>query len=139
MADLNRAARRVAIAGEALRAFGELLPLPVAAEVQRDAAIQRFEFTLEAVWKAAKAVLEVCEGVVVATPKAAVRGSHDAGWLSVPDADAAFDAVDDRNLTSHTYDRSLAEALGGRLPRHHALLARWHASLVAALAPQIPA
>jgi len=33
--------------------------------------------------------------------------------------------ADDRNLTAHTYNEGLAEAIFGRLPRHLATLESW--------------
>lgn len=133
MADLARARLRVAVAGGALAAFAELVPVAADAIIVRDAAIQRFEFTVEAVWKAAQAVLDATEGLLVASPKSAIRASHDVGWLTAAQADAAFDAIDDRNMTSHTYDRDLAELLRQRLPAHLALLQTWQRSLASVL------
>jgi len=133
MADLVRARRRVAVAADALAAFAELVPVAPDAIIVRDAAIQRFEFTVEAVWKAAQAVLDAVEGMPVTSPKGAIRASHLVGWISAAEAEGTFDAVDDRNLTSHTYDRELAEMLGLRLPNHLAVLQVWHRSLAVAV------
>lgn len=129
MADLARARLRVAVAADALAAFAELVPVAADQIIVRDAAIQRFEFTVEAVWKAAQAVLDAVEGMPVTSPKGAIRASHLVGWLSAVQAEGAFDAVDDRNLTSHTYDRELAELLRQRLPDHLAVLQVWQQSL----------
>ena len=41
--------------------------------MERDAAIQRFEHSFETTWKAAQRYLQVVDGVVVASPKAAIE------------------------------------------------------------------
>ncbi|MEY3182481.1 MAG: hypothetical protein RLZ35_466 [Pseudomonadota bacterium] len=71
-----------------------------------DATIQRFEFTIELFWKLLKAILET-KGVEVQYPKdvlkEAFRGhliDHESLWLKM---------LQDRNLSSHTYDEALAD------------------------------
>lgn len=125
MAPLIRARQRVDVARNALAALAEYVPIPAGHVMQRDAAIQRFEFTVEAIWKAAQAVLDAREGLVAASPKAVVRGCEAVGWLDRPSADALFDAIDDRNMTSHTYQREIAELLAEKLPSHLAALSHW--------------
>ena len=58
-------------------------------DLERDAAIGRFEYTFEAVWKAARAVLLSREGVAASSPKGVVRASHSAGFLGDTEAEAA--------------------------------------------------
>jgi hypothetical protein len=41
----------------------------------------------------------------------------------------AMDLVDDRHLTSHTYNEALAQAIWSRLPVHLSVLQQWMAAL----------
>jgi nucleotidyltransferase substrate binding protein (TIGR01987 family) len=84
-------------------------------EYMRDSAIQRFEFSFELFWKTLKARLEV-EGIRVVSPREAIREGFRTGL--VPDDDAVFPMLEDRNLSSHTYNEEHAEALYARLPGH---------------------
>lgn len=88
----------------------------------QDAAIQRFEFTFEATWKAAKAFLLKKEGLDVGTPKSVLRACHQAGLLDSEELKQALLMADDRNLTSHTYDEGVADTIFSRLKDHLALI-----------------
>jgi nucleotidyltransferase substrate binding protein (TIGR01987 family) len=75
-------------------------------EYIRDAAIQRFEYTFELAWKLAKKALQI-QGLVSQAPRTVIRDSAQQGWLS--DAEAWMKFLDDRNLTSHTYNEKTAQ------------------------------
>ncbi len=73
-----------------------------------DATIQRFEFTIELFWKLLKSILEN-KGVEVQYPKDVLKESfrghlidHERVWLKM---------LQDRNLSSHTYDEALADRM----------------------------
>ena len=77
-----------------------------------DASIQRFEFTIELFWKLLKNILE-SKGVEVQYPKnvlqEAFKGhliNHEQSWLKM---------LEDRNMTSHTYDEDLADQIFMRI------------------------
>ena len=53
----------------------------------------------------------------------------EAGLLTDADAAAALGMADDRNLTAHTYNESLAELIFSRLPRHLVLMERWQSEM----------
>jgi len=93
--------------------------------IERDAAIQRFEYSFEATWKAAQRYLQVVEGMVVGSPKATIRASRESGLLDVGTTEQALVMADDRNLTAHTYNESVAATIAARLPRHVATLEAW--------------
>lgn len=97
--------------------------------IQRDAAILRFQYTFEAVWKAAKAYLMAIEGVDVASPKAVIRQCRLAGLLEETDAALAMDMADARNLTAHTYNEAIACDILARTQRYAPLMDRWLAAL----------
>ncbi len=96
------------MAATALATFDEVLHEDKTSTIVRDAAIQRFEYSFEAVWKAAQRYLRVVEGSVEASPKSVVRASIASGLLEEGDGRLALVMVDDRNLTSHTYHEDLA-------------------------------
>jgi len=82
--------------------------------INRDAAIQRFEFTLDLAWKALKSHLEIVKGIVCASPKDCFRAAFRVRLL---DEDPVWcDLVDYRNLTAHTYKEELAEKVYAQLP-----------------------
>ncbi len=87
----------------------------------QDAVIQRFEFSMETCWKLYKAYFSA-DGVLLATPKAVFRQMHEAGFLTYEDTELALHMVDDRNLTSHTYNEELALDIASRVPNYAILL-----------------
>jgi nucleotidyltransferase substrate binding protein (TIGR01987 family) len=131
---VDRLNQRLEQAGRALKSLQALAGLSEPSLVERDAAIQRFEYTVEAVWKAAKAVLSERYGVELASPKPVVRACAQNGLLEESDARVAMDMIDDRNLTAHTYNEELAAAIFGGLAGYTALLGRWLDSMNAASA-----
>ena len=122
---MDRLRERLSLASRALASLDELSSLDAPTMVERDAAIQRFEYTFEAVWKAAQRYLLVVEGTSSASPKACVRGSREIGVFDTPATEQALAMVDDRNLTVHTYNEQLALAIYGRLGGHARLLRTW--------------
>lgn len=68
----------------------------------RDAAIQRFEFSIELSWKTSMKVL----GSTTAAAKNAVR--EMARNNLIDDAESWLKFIDGRNETSHTYDENVA-------------------------------
>jgi len=95
----------------------------------RDAAIQRFEYTFEAVWKAAQIYLRFRESLDAGSPKSAIRDSFQVGLLNEDRARKAMSMADDRNLTVHTYNESLAEQIYSRLQEHAAVMDEWLVSM----------
>lgn len=128
---MDRLAQRLATAHKALATLVEL-PLGQSADpVVRDAAIQRFEYTLEAMWKAAQLYLRQHEGLERASPKGVVRACFELELLSEEEARSAMQMVDDRNLSAHTYNEELAQGIFSRLAHHAVLMQRWLERLAA--------
>jgi len=121
---LERLRERLAIARQALQTLIEILHEPKTSVV-RDAAIQRFEYTFEAVWKAAQLYLRKVESLEVGSPKAAVRASRQVGLFADDQARRALAMADDRNLTVHTYNQALAERIYTALSEYAPLLEVW--------------
>lgn len=97
--------------------------------ITRDAAIQRFEFCFELAWKAVQEAAR-SEGLDCASPRGCGRVAFRLGWLN--DETGWLTVLEDRNLTSHTYDEELAGKVYARLSAHLKLLAALAAALPAA-------
>jgi nucleotidyltransferase substrate binding protein (TIGR01987 family) len=91
----------------------------------RDASIQRFEYTFEAVWKAAQLYLRVRENLELASPTAVTRACFQAALLNEEQCRTAMNMVRDRNLTVHTYNEELADQIYSLLPAYAALMDQW--------------
>jgi len=122
---LERLRQRLELAEQALRSLQELASLDGPSPIERDAAIQRFECTFEAAWKACQRFLLVREGLDTGSPKSCIRAAAQAGLLSSEETQRALEMADDRNLTAHTYNEGLAKAIFGRLARHAATMSSW--------------
>ena len=107
---MDRLRQRLSVAGQGAATLRELEVRTAPSKIERDTAIQRFEYTFEATWKAAQRFLAVVEGVEAGSPKSAIRACHEAGLLQSAHAEQALARPDNRNLTAHTYNEGLAEA-----------------------------
>ena len=103
--DRQRLHERCADYEKALNQLAKALKQP-RDEYLRDSVIQRFEITYELAWKMLKLCLEA-EGISVRTPRETLQEALQAGFIT--DGNAWSDLQKMRNLTSHTYDESLAE------------------------------
>jgi nucleotidyltransferase substrate binding protein (TIGR01987 family) len=122
---MERSLERLSVARKALQTLQELPLGDSPSDVIRDAAIQRFEYTFEAAWKAAQQYLRDQEGLVTASPKSAIRESFHSGLLTEEQARAAMLMADDRNLTAHTYNELLAVAIYSRISTHASVIETW--------------
>ncbi|GAB4258823.1 nucleotidyltransferase substrate binding protein [Thermincola ferriacetica] len=71
-----------------------------------DAAIKRFEFTYELAWKLMKALIEYKGGEDVHFPRDVFKEAYAKGLLE--NGEIWLDMLNDRNLSSHTYNRERA-------------------------------
>lgn len=69
-------------------------------------------------------MLSIQFGLELASPKSVIRSCAQNSLMTEADARLAMDLVDDRNLTSHTYNEALAQAIWSRLPTHLSVLQR---------------
>lgn len=89
-------------------------------DLQRDGAIQRFEFCFELSWKCIKQVA-VEQGIdQISSPKRAIQEAFRQGWIV--DERTWVQMLSDRNLAAHTYRKELAEDLFARLPEYYKVL-----------------
>lgn len=86
-------------------------------QLEKEGAVQRFEYTLELAWKTIKDYLEQ-SGVVLSavTPRQVIKDAFAARLLT--DGQTWIDMIDHRNLLSHTYDpanfEEAVDAIHGR-------------------------
>ncbi|MEK7539867.1 MAG: HI0074 family nucleotidyltransferase substrate-binding subunit [Patescibacteria group bacterium] len=107
----------------ALKSLAEVLGKEKNAIV-RDAAIQRFEYTVEIFWKMLKVYLLEKEGVEAASPKVVMREARNAKLLSDTGVTLALRMIDDRNLSTHLYNEAVAKKIFGKIPKYAALMKR---------------
>lgn len=78
-----------------------------------DGTIQRFEFCFEMSWKTARRFLDF-NGIEAKSPKECFKASFKLGWIT--DDEIWPKMIDDRNRTSHTYDRRIASSVYRNIP-----------------------
>lgn len=74
-----------------------------------DATIQRFEFVIELAWKLMKEYLENENLVGFNTPRMVVKEIYKIGLIN--NGEIWLDMLNDRNLTSQTYDEETAKQI----------------------------
>ena len=122
---MERIRERLEDALRALATFEKVAKLEEPSEIERDAAIQRFEYTFETTWKAAQAYLADQGMTEIGSPKSVIRASFKMEMFNNETAQKLMNMVDDRNLTVHTYKEEFAVKLYNRLAGHAALLRLW--------------
>jgi len=86
--------------------------LEMPGELERAGVIQFFEMAFELAWKVMKDYLEA-QGFQVKSPKETIKQAFQSELLK--DGQAWIDALEDRNLTVHTYDESTAIEIAQRI------------------------
>lgn len=122
---MDRLKRRAELAERVLVQFEELAARPTLTPIERDAALQRFEYSCETAWKLSQLYLREREGSTAGSPKQIVRASAAVGLLDEAEAQTALAMVDDRTDTVHTYNEALALEIAARLPGYAVLLRHW--------------
>lgn len=122
---MERLIERLQVARRALSTLQELTNKPELTVVERDAAIQRFEYTFEATWKASQMFLSVVEGVTANSPKSAVRACWQAGLFTEENTQQALQMCETRNMTVHTYNETLALSVYRQINTYTDLLDLW--------------
>jgi nucleotidyltransferase substrate binding protein (TIGR01987 family) len=80
--------------------------------VERAGLIQFFEMAFELSWKLLKDYEET-EGFIVKTPREAIKQAFQSGLIS--NGHEWIDALQDRNLTAHTYNQETAIAVEAKI------------------------
>lgn len=92
--------------------------------LNRDAAIQRFEFSVELLWKTLKIYLEDKEKITCHSPRSCFREAKNIFDLSDSEVEKCLAMVEDRNLASHLYSEKMADDLYKKLDGYYELAAR---------------
>ena len=78
-------------------------------DLERAGLVQMFEFSFELGWKTLKDLLYYYKGHEENTPRDVIRQAFEAGYLDEGDTEMWLDALQKRNLLSHTYEEEAAE------------------------------
>lgn len=78
----------------------DAIKIPKDRELVVEGTIQRFEYTIELMWKTLKRALDY-EGIHPKSPRETLREAFQIGWID--DNDVWMDMLDQRNTTSHVY------------------------------------
>ena len=81
-------------------------------ELDKDGVIQRFEFTIEVLWKALRAIL-LYQGIECYSPRECIKLSFKANIID--DDEIILDMLFDRNISSHIYDENKSEEIFNRI------------------------
>lgn len=117
------------VAKRALDTLQEIMDEPYSVII-RDAAIQRFEYTFEAIWKLVKEYLIEREGIVCNSPKSCFREAFKMHLLNEGESMKALYMTDDRNMTTHTYHEDVAEEIYKELAGYYGLMNRIYTNIV---------
>ena len=79
--------------------------------------IQKFEFTIELLWKTVQVFLFEVDGIDVVTPKSVAKEFVEAGYCNYEIYELFIRAINDRNQLSHIYRQEMAETIWLRLPQ----------------------
>lgn len=74
--------------------------------IERAGLIQFFEMAFEQSWKLLKDYQEA-EGFTITSPRQAIKQAYQSGFIA--DGHAWINALEDRNLTTHTYNEQTAD------------------------------
>lgn len=108
---------KITVAFQALASLEAILKEPYSVII-RDATIQRFEYTSEAVWKAVHHWLRAEELVEENHPRGCYRALFRIGRIHEDLAGRLMHTIEDRNRTSHAYIEALAQSVFQNIPSH---------------------
>lgn len=82
-------------------------------DLDKDGVIQRFEFTVELLWKTIKIILEYNKIDASGGPKFCIKEAFRYGYIK--DDEIILDMLDDRNKSSHIYDDKTSNKIFTRI------------------------
>lgn len=114
--------------GNAIDRLGEVLGHPQLDDIDylRDAAIQRFEFTIELFWKILKKIL-LHEKVESTTPRDTLSKAYQ--FKLIDDEEVWLKMLDDRNNTSHAYKEAEAKLIFSHIKLYYPVFKRTYLNL----------
>lgn len=83
-------------------------------DLDRDGAIQRFEFTVELLWKTLSIQLAY-QGLTCQSPRNCIKLAFRHGLIE--DDEILLDMIEDRNRSSHVYNEKVAEDIFLRISK----------------------
>lgn len=108
---------------DALTLEPSLFPELVADNI-KSGQIQKFEFTVELLWKTVQVFLFEVDGIDVVTPKSVAKEFVEAGYCDYENYELFIRAINDRNQLSHIYRQEMAESIWQRLPEYVGMVGR---------------
>jgi len=81
-------------------------------DLDKDGVIQRFEFTIELLWKSFKAILNYL-GIECYSPRSCIKEAFKADIIG--DDEIILDMLNDRNISSHVYSETTSEEIFRRI------------------------
>ena len=99
-------------------------------KTERDAAgvIQAFEYTFEQFWKTCQKIAAL-EKIEARSPKQSLEAALTLDLIDTADEDTWLQMLEDRNMTSHTYNETVAQKTVTRIAGQYRLL--FHKALLA--------
>lgn len=87
--------------------------------VYQDALILRFQYSVDIIWKYAKAYLEIKKGIVQKSPKSVFQECLRQELVSSEETEVLMNMLDSRNEITQTYSGELAESISEKIPGFH--------------------
>ena len=107
---------KLALFDQALKTFKEAL-LEHPSQLERDGAIQRFEYCFDLSWKTLKHYLEKRGLIDLNSPKSVIAAAYTE---KIIDDELLWSTIiAKRNLSVHTYNQKLADSLFAELPLYY--------------------
>ena|ERR1700761_2347939 len=104
---------------QALATFKDAL-LESPSDLERDGAIQRFEYCFDLAWKSTKHILETKGIIDINSPRSVFAAAYAEGIID--DEVMWSTIVIKRNASVHTYNKQLAESLFLELPLYYSAM-----------------
>ena len=83
-------------------------------DLDKDGVIQRFEFTIELLWKVLKAILTY-QGIECYSPRNYIKEAYKT--YLIDDDEIILDMLEDRNKSSHVYSETTSEEIFERIKK----------------------
>ena len=127
--DETRWKQRLASFRKALAQLSEACTQESYSNLERAGLVQMFSFCFELSWNVLKDLL-LYEGYDEKVPRSVIRRSFEVKYIDAQDCELLLDAMEKRNILSHTYQESAAREAEMLIKnRYHPALVRLHTTL----------
>jgi len=93
-------------------------------DVVRSGQAQKFEFSMELLWKTLKIFLDEVHGFQIGSPKAVIKKIYNLELINSADYESLITLWNDRNLLSHIYKKEQFSQIHSRIVQSLPLLER---------------